>query len=73
MCIRDRRRYTEAELMAALVQSFFTAWIKTQSDPSDIPINETGAGDVVGFPGEEIDNLSESDDEYELSLIHISL
>jgi lambda family phage portal protein len=68
------RRYTEAELMAALVQSFFTAWIQTETDPTDIPINETGAGDVVGFPGEEIDNLSESDDEYEMgpgTVVHL--
>ena len=68
------RRYTEAELMAALVQSFFTAWIQTETDPTDIPINETGAGDVVGFPGEGIDNLSESDDEYEMgpgTVVHL--
>ena len=60
--------------MAALVQSFFTAWIQTETDPTDIPINETGAGDVVGFPGEEIDNLSESDDEYEMgpgTVVHL--
>ena len=34
------RRYTEAEIMAALVQSFFTAFIKTETDPTDIPFNE---------------------------------
>lgn len=37
------RRYTESELMAALVQSMFTAWIETEDDPSMIPINEVGA------------------------------
>ena len=37
------RRYTESELMAALVQSFFTAWIETETDPSDTPFNEVGA------------------------------
>lgn len=36
------RRYTESELMGALVQSFFTAWIKTTTDPSLLPINEVG-------------------------------
>lgn len=36
------RRYTEAELMAALVQSYFTAWIETGTDTSQIPINEVG-------------------------------
>lgn len=35
------RRYTESELMAALVQSFFTAFIETETDPSQIPFNET--------------------------------
>lgn len=60
------RRYTESELMAALVQSFFTAWITTKTDPTEIPMNEVGAGDVVGFPGEEPENLSESDNEYEM-------
>lgn len=60
------RRYTESELMAALVQSFFTAWIKTKTDPSEIPMNEVGAGDIVGLPGEEPENLSESDSEYEM-------
>lgn len=61
------RRYTESELMAALVQSFFTAWIATKTDPTEIPMNETGAGDVVGFPpSEEPENLSESENEYEM-------
>ena len=44
------RRYTESELMAALVQSFFTAWIETETDPSDTPFNEVGAGDTAGVP-----------------------
>ncbi len=60
------RRYTESELMAALVQSFFTAWITTKTDPTEIPMNETGSGDIVGFPGEDQDNLSESSNEYEM-------
>lgn len=33
-------RYTQSEIMAALIQSFFTAWIKTNSSPTNIPINE---------------------------------
>ncbi len=60
------RRYTESELMAALIQSFFTAWIKTNTDPTEIPINETGSGDVVGINGDEPENISESDNEYEM-------
>lgn len=60
------RRYTESELQAALIQSFFTAWIKTDTDPTDIPINETGAGDVIGVSGEAAENVSESENEYEM-------
>ena len=60
------RRYTESELMAALVQSFFTAWIVTKTDPTEIPMNETGSGDVVGVPGEQPDEVSHSENEYEM-------
>lgn len=62
------RRYTESELMAALVQSFFTAWIVTKTDPNGIPINEVGAGDIGGVPGAnpDVDNISESPNEYEM-------
>ncbi len=52
------RRYTESELMAALVQSFFTAWIVTTTDPSTIPFNEAGDDDGRG--------VSESENEYEM-------
>ncbi len=62
------RRYTESELMAALVQSFFTAWIVTTTDKSEIPMNEVGEGDAFGMPsgnpGEE--NISNSPNEYEM-------
>lgn len=58
------RRYTESELMAALIQSFFTAWIKTKTDPATIPFNE--AGDDVVEPGGEPFNLSKSENEYEM-------
>lgn len=44
------RRYTDSALMMALVQSYFTAWIITKSNPDGIPFNETGDG-VVGVPG----------------------
>lgn len=49
------RRYTEAEITAAIVQSFFTAFIKTEADASDIPFNEVsgeGAGEVSHSPNE---------------------
>ena len=62
------RRYTESELMAALVQSFFTAWIVTKTDPENIPINEVGAGDIAGVPGANPgeENISDSRNEYEM-------
>ncbi|OPA76750.1 phage portal protein [Paenibacillus selenitireducens] len=41
------RRYTEAEIMAALVQSFFTAFIKSESDPNNMPYNEVGGQQEV--------------------------
>lgn len=61
------RRYTESELMAALVQSFFTAWIVTNTNTSEFPLNEVGDG-VAGLPGEEdfYDGVSQSENEYEL-------
>lgn len=39
------RRYTESELMAALVQSMFTAWITTNEDSDEIPVNMVGGTD----------------------------
>lgn len=52
------RRYTESELMAALVESFFTAFITTNEDASDNPFNETGE------EGEE--EVSYDPNEYEM-------
>jgi lambda family phage portal protein len=43
------RRYTESELMAAVVESFFTAFIKTEAPTDDMPFNETEEEE----PGEE--------------------
>lgn len=76
------RRYTESELMAALVQSFFTAWIVTKTDPSDIPFNEVGAGGIAGIPSEnpedgtsmEGEGISNDPNEHELgpgTVIHL--
>ena len=38
------RRYTEAEITAAIVQSFFTAFVKTEAGTADVPWNEVGDG-----------------------------
>ncbi len=62
------RRYSEAELTAAVVESFFTAFVKTEADPDALPYNQTkddeeedtyeysmGAGQInVMRPGEDI-------------------
>lgn len=37
------RRYTESELTAAVVESFFTAFIKTGADPGENPYDEVGS------------------------------
>jgi len=37
------RRYTESELMAAMVESFYTAFIKTEADTTEMPFNQTNA------------------------------
>ncbi len=71
------RRFTESELVAALVQSFFTAWIETQTNPADIPMNEVGAGDFEGIPSSDpdTDNISRSENEYEMgpgTVLHLS-
>ncbi|MBR4467466.1 MAG: phage portal protein, partial [Clostridia bacterium] len=59
------RRYTEAELTAALVQTYLTAWI-TRNTGDDIGLNEVGAGDVNGTPADQPDNISEDQAEYEM-------
>lgn len=52
------RRYTEAEITAAVVQSFFTAFIKTEAGSADMPFNE------VGGDGEQ--EVSQDPNEYEM-------
>lgn len=62
------RRYTEAQISSALVQTLFTAFIKTETDKTDIPMNEVGAGDIDGVPSQNPseENLSSSENEYEM-------
>ena len=43
--ILQMRRYTDSEITAAIVESFFTAFITTTAPASDIPFNETKAKD----------------------------
>ena len=51
------RRYTEAEITAAIVQSFFTAFIKTEAGTAETPFNETGNG---------VQDASRDPNEYEM-------
>ena len=52
------RRYTDAEITAAVVQSFYTAFITTNAGANEMPFNETpGLGDV---------EVSKSSNEYEM-------
>ena len=64
------RRYTEAQLMAAIIQSFYTAWIVTEAPSNMIPMNEVGGGDDSG----SLEDISESENEYELgpgTVVHL--
>ena len=51
------RRYTEAEITAAIVQSFFTAFIKTEAGADGLP-NEVG--------GDGVQEVSRDPNEYEV-------
>ncbi len=57
--ILQTRRYTESEITAAIVESFFTAFIKTKTNLDELPIDEVGPG------GEEIQS-SYDPNEYEM-------
>lgn len=52
------RRYTEAELMAAVIESFYTAFITTTADADEIPFNEAIADDQG--------SVSDDENEYEM-------
>lgn len=68
------RRYTEAQLMAAIIQSFYTAWIVTESAPNEIPFGEVGGGGMSGIPDDQPEEVSDSENEYELgpgTVVHL--
>ena len=56
------RRYTDSELTAAVVESFFTAFIKSEADTSENPFNEVGDGQG----GERPEGISSDPNEYEM-------
>lgn len=51
------RRYTESELTAAVVESFFTAFVKTEANPAENPFNEVGSS---------LPEVSQDPNEYEM-------
>lgn len=53
------RRYTESELTAAVVESFFTAFVATEGATDELPFNETGGG-----PGDR--RVADGENEYEM-------
>lgn len=59
-------RYTQSELMAALVQSFFTAWIKTKTNPAEIPVNEVSYGEDEDPNNPPDSYASDHPNEYEM-------
>ncbi len=59
--ILQTRRYTESEITAAIVESFFTAFIMTDTDTDEMPLDE------VGVEGEEsFQQASHDPNEYEM-------
>lgn len=53
------RRYTESEIMASLIQSFFTAFVTSENpDPGELPFNEA-------VPGED-DEISRDPNDFEM-------
>lgn len=48
--LQNQRRFTESQLMSALIQSFLTAWIESESPESGYPFNETGEDQVSSNP-----------------------
>ena len=57
--ILQLRRYTEAEIAAAVVQSFLAAFVTTEAGSSDMPFNEAVGGDAER-------TVSQDSNEYEM-------
>lgn len=64
------RRYTEAEITSAVIQSFLAAFVTTEAGADDIPFNEVGGGSTSGIVGtgvHDLDNeVSRDSNEYEM-------
>ena len=59
-------RYTQSEVIGAMIQSWFTAWIKTETNPAELPIAEASYGDDddLNIPPDR--NISDNSNEYEM-------
>ncbi len=59
-------RYTQSEVIGAMVQSWFTAWIKTETNPAEFPLAEASYGDDDNPDIPPDRNISENSNEYEM-------
>lgn len=62
--VLQANRYTNAEIMAAVVQSFMTAFITTEADTTEMPFNEA-------IPDEQ--QISSEPDDYEMAPATINI
>jgi len=59
-------RYTQSEVIGAMIQSWFTAWIKTDTNKAEFPIAEASYGDDDNPDLPPDRNISENSNEYEM-------
>ena len=68
-------RYTQSEVIGAMIQSWFTAWIKTETNLSEIPIAEASYGDDDNPEVPPDRNISDNSNEYEMgpgNILHLA-
>ena len=62
--LQQQKRFTESQLMAALIQSFLTAWIESDAPETGMPFNEAVPGEYSAE--EEQKEVSRDPNEYEI-------
>jgi len=68
-------RYTQSEVIAAMIQSWFTAWIKTDTNPAAFPLAEASYGDDDNPELPPDRNISDNSNEYEMgpgNVLHLA-
>ena len=68
-------RYTQSEVIAAMIQSWFTAWIKTETNPAAFPLAEASYGDDDNPELPPDRNISDNSMEYEMgpgNVLHLA-